>query len=51
MITTVVGIRVEFEKLDDWVIQMVISTKGGKAIVKVVLTIDQLKQEIALLEQ
>ena len=51
MITTVVGIRVEFEKLDDWVIQMKVSTKNGKAIVKVVLTIDQLKQEIALLEQ
>jgi hypothetical protein len=54
MIETSKGIKIEFEKLDEWAIKMIIkipSTKGDKVVASPIFTIDQLKNEIQLLEK
>lgn len=48
------GTTIEFVKLDKWVFRMVVSiphTKGQKIVASPLLTIDDLRAELALLEQ
>jgi len=54
MIETKTGIKVKFNKLDEWVIQMEVSIphiKGDKIVASPKFTIEQLKDEIAILEK
>ena len=54
MIETKMGTTVEFAKIDKWVIQMTVSiphTKGLKVVASPMFTIEQLREELARLEQ
>ncbi len=53
MIETKTGLKIVFTKLDEWAIQMTVSTpytKGFK-VVAPIFTINQLREELAILEQ
>ena len=54
MLKTKMGTTIEFIKLDKWVVKIVVSiphTKGQKVVASPVCTIEQLREELALLEQ
>ncbi len=54
MLKTRMGTTIEFIRLDKWVIKMVVSiphTKGLKVVASPMFTIDDLRAELALLEQ
>lgn len=54
MLKTRMGTTIEFIRLDKWVVQMVVSiphTKGQKVVASPIFTIDELKEELAELEQ
>jgi len=54
MLKTRMGTTIEFIRLDEWVCKMVVSiphTKGQKVVASPVFTIDDLRAELALLEQ
>ena len=48
------GTTIEFRRLDEWVVKMIVSiphTKGQKVVASPTFTIDDLRAELALLEQ
>lgn len=54
MLKSKTGITIAFVKLDKWVFRMVVSiphTKGQKVVATPLFTIDNLREELALLEQ
>ena len=54
MLKTRMGTTIEFIKLDEWVVKIVVSiphTKGLKVVASPTFTIDALRTELALLEQ
>ena len=54
MLKTKMGTTVEFVRLDKWAVQMIVSiphTKGQKVVASPIFTIDDLRAEIAELEQ
>ena len=54
MLKTRMGTTVEFIRLDKWAVKMVVSiphTKGLKVVASPTFTIDDLRAELALLEQ
>ena len=53
MIETKSGVKIEFQKLDEWAIQVKVSvphTKGDKVVASPVIALSSLKDEIAMLE-
>jgi len=54
MLKTRMGTTIEFIRLDEWVVRMVVSvphTKGQKVVASPTFTIDDLRVELAQLEQ
>jgi len=54
MLKTRMGTTVEFIRLDKWVVRIVVSipqTKGQKVVASPIFTIDDLRAELAQLEQ
>ena len=54
MLKTRMGTTIEFIRLDEWAIRMVVSvphTKGQKVVASPTFTIDDLRAELAQLEQ
>ena len=54
MLKTRMGTTIEFIRLDKWVVRMVVSiphTKGQKVVASPTFTIDDLREEIAMLEK
>lgn len=54
MIVTKSGLKIEFSRLDEWVVSMTVSVphiKGDKIVAAPRFTVGQLKEELATVEQ